>query len=70
MIFHIIKGKPGLIEKKVILLLLVDMVHQGENIPNPIPDHVLTALIIVIFDGNLHIYFHMNDIKFNISCIL
>ena len=51
MAFQIIQGKLGLIENNVSLLLLFERVYQGENIPHPIPDLVLTELIIIGFDG-------------------
>ena len=58
------------IKNKLPALLLVVRVRQGENIPHPIPDHMITSLILVGTDNNLYILFPINAVKFNIAFIL
>ena len=61
-VFYAIQGKPGLVEKKFPLLPLVAGVHQGEDIPHPIPNRFLTALILVGIGGDFHISLPRNSI--------
>ena len=67
---HTIQRKHGFIEKDIPIILLVVRVWQGEYITHPIYDHVLMALILVVFDGDLQISSSNNPNKFNRSWIL
>ena len=52
------------------LFLFIAWVWKGEYIPNYIPDHVLTELMLVILDGYFWISFPKNSIKLVRACIL
>ena len=68
--FHVIQRKPELTKKNIPILVLVERFRQGENILHSISDHVLTALILIIFGGDLWIYFSSSSVKIKIACIL
>ena len=70
MAFHVFQGKYRPRYKKIPLILFIAGVWKGEEIPNSIPDHMLTALIPVGIDGYCWIYFPRNTIKLGRACIL
>ena len=70
MTFHVIQSKLLPIEKKVPLLPLVFRVFQGDNIPHPIPDHMLMAFIPIGFDEDFRIYLPVDAVKSDRACIL
>ena len=54
-VFHVIMRKLVLIKRKVPLILLVAIFWYGEDIPYTIPNHVLMALILLVFDWGLNL---------------
>ena len=49
--------------KKIPPILFIAWVWKGEDVPNFIPDHMLTALVLVGLDGYLRLSFPRNAIK-------
>ena len=68
--FHVIQRKSELIKKNIPILILFERFRQRENIVYSICDHVLAALIPIIFDGDLWISFSSNSVKIKRACIL
>ena len=52
------------------LIFLVARLWQGEDIPHPIPDNIITVFILVGLDEDLQISIYRNFIKPNIYCII
>ena len=52
------------------LFLLVAILWQGEDIPHPIPDNIITIFILVGLDQDLQMPIYINSIKPDISCII
>ena len=48
---HVFHGEVVPTKKKALFILLVVSVWQGQEIPHPIPDHMLMELILVGLDG-------------------
>ena len=59
-----------LTKKNISLLLLVAKVWQGEDIPHPIPDHILKKLILLGFDKDWWISFPRNAIQLDRAYII
>ena len=63
MVIHVLQVKSILLNNNIPLILLFERLCKIEDVPNPIPNHMLTVLILVELGGNLWISLSINTVK-------